>query len=343
MIQDALAKVTRGATLDFTESHAVMTEIMDGSATTTQIAGFLAAFATRNQGTYSIDEISGFASAMREKALNLDAQREVFEIVGTGGDNSGSFNISTTSAIIAASGGMKVAKHGNKAASSKCGAADCLTALGVNVFQSPKRCVELLDKVGICFFFAQMYHESMKRVAPIRKELGVRTIFNLLGPLTNPAKPTTQLLGTYDPSLNEFFAQALSNLGVKRGMVVSGRERLDEISLCGATAVCELNSGTLRTYDITPEEFGFTRCAKEDLLGGSPQENARITLDILNGKKGPKRNATLMNAGASLYLGGKAESVKEGIALAEELVDSGKALDVLNKFIEISNLPEETI
>ncbi len=256
---------------------------------------------------------------------------ELFEIVGTGGDNAHSFNISTTSAIVAAAGGMKVAKHGNRAASSLCGTADCLEALGVNISQSPKRCVELLNEVGMCFFFAQKYHSSMKYVGAIRKELGFRTVFNILGPLTNPGTPSMQLLGVYDEYLVKPLAQVLISLGVKRGMVVYGQDKLDEISMSAPTTVCEIRDGWFRSSVITPEEFGFSRCTKEDLKGGTPEENAAITLAILNGEKGHKRNAVLMNAGAALYIGGKAESMAEGINLAAELIDSGKALATLKQ------------
>ena len=268
---------------------------------------------------------------------------ELFEIVGTGGDNAHSFNISTTSALVAAAGGMKVAKHGNRAASSKCGTADCLEALGVNILQSPAKCMELLNTAGICFFFAQKYHTSMKYVGAIRKELGFRTVFNILGPLTNPAVPTTQLLGVYDGYLVEPLAQVLINLGIKRGMVVYGQDKLDEISLSAPTTICEIKDGWFKSSVITPEDFGLQRCRKEDLRGGTPEENAEITRSILRGEKGPKRDAVLMNAGASLYIGGKAGSMKDGIILAAQLIDSGKAAETLNRLITVSNRPEEEI
>ncbi|MDY5884112.1 MAG: anthranilate phosphoribosyltransferase, partial [Roseburia sp.] len=286
------------------------------------------------------DEIAGCAAAMRDHATKVDTGMDIFEIVGTGGDNAQSFNISTTSALVAAAGGMKVAKHGNRAASSKCGTADCLEALGVNIQQSPNRCKELLEEVGMCFFFAQKYHTSMKYVGAIRKELGFRTVFNILGPLTNPGMPSMQLLGVYDEYLVVPLAQVLISLGVKRGMVVYGQDKLDEISMSAPTTVCEIRDGWFKSYVITPEEFGFERCTKEDLKGGTPEENAKITRDILNGKKGHKRNAVLMNAGAALYLGGKADSFKEGVALAAELIDSGKAAKTLEGLIEVSNRPE---
>ena len=269
--------------------------------------------------------------------MRVDSGMELFEIVGTGGDNAQSFNISTTSALVAAAGGMKVSKHGNRAASSKGGTADCLEALGVNIQQSPEKCIELLNEVGMCFFFAQKYHASMKYVGAIRKELGFRTVFNILGPLTNPGSPAMQLLGVYDEYLVQPLAQVLINLGVKRGMVVYGQDKLDEISMSSPTTVCEFKDGWMKNYVISPEDFGLTRCAKAELVGGTPEENAQITLAILKGEKGSKRDAVLMNAGAALYIGGKAESMKEGIRLAAELIDSGAALATLNKLIEVSN------
>ena len=292
---------------------------------------------TKSARAETTDEIAGCAAAMREKATRGEAGDSLFEIVGTGGDNAHSFNISTTSAIVAASGGMKVAKHGNRAASSKSGTADCLEALGVNIDQSPEKCVELLDKVGMCFFFAQKYHTSMKYVGAIRRELGFRTVFNILGPLTNPGHPSMQLLGVYDEYLVQPLAQVLMNLGVKRGMVVYGQDKLDEISLSAPTTVCQFQDGWMKNYVITPEQFGFTRCTKQDLVGGTPEENAAITRGILAGEKGPKRDAVLLNAGAALYIGGKAETLEDGIRLAAELIDSGRAAQTLEKLIEVSN------
>jgi anthranilate phosphoribosyltransferase len=263
---------------------------------------------------------------------------DTFEIVGTGGDNAQSFNISTTSAFVAAAGGMKVSKHGNRAASSKSGTADCLEALGANISLEPEKCVQLLKETGFCFFFAQKYHTSMKYVGPIRKELGIRTVFNILGPLTNPVRPKRQLLGVYDESLVEPLAHVLTSLGVKNGMVVYGREKLDEISAAGPTLVCEFKNGEYKTYDIKPEDFGFASCTKEDLVGGTPAENAQITRDILSGKEqGPKRTTVLLNAGAALYIGEKASTLAEGIKLAAELIDSGAALKTLDAFVEASN------
>ncbi|MDD6035329.1 MAG: anthranilate phosphoribosyltransferase [Lachnospiraceae bacterium] len=337
MIKEAIVKIVNKEDLTYEEAYTVMNEIMSGETTPTQNAAFLAALSTKSARAETTDEIAGCAAAMRAHATKVNTGMEVFEIVGTGGDNAHSFNISTTAALVAAAGGMKVAKHGNRAASSKCGTADCLEALGVNILQDPEKCVELLQEVGMCFFFAQKYHSSMKYVGAIRKELGFRTVFNILGPLTNPGSPSMQLLGVYDEYLVEPLAQVLIQLGVKRGMVVYGQDKLDEISMSAPTTVCEFKDGWFKTYVITPEEFGFERCTKAELVGGTPEENAGITRAILSGEKGPKRNAVLMNAGAALYIGGKAESMKEGIALAAELIDSGKAAETLERFIAVSN------
>ncbi len=341
MIKEAIVKIVNKEDLTYDEAYAVMNEIMSGETTATQNAAFLAALSTKSARAETADEIAGCAAAMRAHATAVETGMELFEIVGTGGDNAQSFNISTTSALVAAAGGMKVAKHGNRAASSRCGTADCLEALGVNIHQSPARCVELLKEAGICFFFAQKYHTSMKYVGAIRKELGFRTVFNILGPLTNPGKPSLQLLGVYDEYLVEPLAQVLSSLGVRRGMVVYGKDKLDEISLSAPTKICEIRDGWYKTFVAAPEDFGLERCTREDLRGGTPEENAKITLSILSGAEGHKRNAVLMNAGAALYIGGKAGSMKEGIALAAELIDSRRALETLNKLREVSNRPEE--
>lgn len=340
MIKEAIVKIVNKEDLTYDEAYAVMNEIMSGETTPTQNAAFLAALSTKSARAETTDEIAGCAAAMRDHATRVDTGMDIFEIVGTGGDNAHSFNISTTSALVAAAGGMKVAKHGNRAASSQCGTADCLEALGVNIQQSPAKCIELLSEVGMCFFFAQKYHTSMKYVGAIRKELGFRTVFNILGPLTNPGSPSMQLLGVYDGYLVEPLAQVLVDLGVKRGMVVYGMDKLDEISLSAPTRVCEIRDGWFKSSIITPEDFGFERCTKDDLKGGTPAENAAITRAILGGEKGHKRNAVLMNAGASLYIGGKADSMRDGIALAADIIDSGKALVTLEKFIEVSNRPE---
>ncbi|MGN1084491.1 MAG: anthranilate phosphoribosyltransferase [Lachnospiraceae bacterium] len=337
MIKEAIVKIVDKQDLTYDEAYAVITEIMSGETTPTQNAAFLAALSTKSTKAETIEEITGCAAAMRDRAVKVPNTLDLLEIVGTGGDGAHSFNISTTTAIVAASAGIKVAKHGNRAASSDCGTADCLEALGVNISLEPEKCLELLEKVGFCFFFAQKYHTSMKYVGPIRKELGIRTVFNILGPLTNPASPKRQLLGVYDRSLVEPLAQVLMRLGVQKGMVVYGQDKLDEISLSAPTVISEFADGWFRTYEITPEQFGFARCRKEDLAGGTPAENAAITRAILSGEKGHKRNAVLLNAGAALLIGGKAASMEEGIRLAGELLDSGAAMQTLEKLIQLSN------
>ncbi len=334
MIKEAIVKLVNKKDLTFDEAYQVMNEIMNGETSQTQNAAFLAAMSTKSAKAETIDEISGCAEAMREHAIKVPHQDEVLEIVGTGGDHAHSFNISTTSAFIIAAAGIKIAKHGNRAASSQSGTADCLEALGVNIQQDPEACVKLLENPGMCFFFAQKYHTSMKYVGAIRKELGVRTVFNILGPLTNPIRPDYMLLGVYDEYLVETLAKVLSSLGVKRGMVVYGMDKLDEISMSAPTKICELKDGWYRTYVVTPEQFGFERCDKEELVGGTPQENAQITRDILAGKlTGPKRNTVLMNAGAAIYIGGKADSFEAGVAKAAELIDNGEALKKLEAFV----------
>ena len=334
MIKEAIVKIVNKEDLSYKEAYCVMNEIMSGETTPTQNAAFLAALSTKSAKAETSEEIAGCAAAMRAHAVQVETGMDVMEIVGTGGDGAHSFNISTTAALVTAAGGVKVAKHGNRAASSQSGTADCLEALGVNIQQSPQRCVELLNEVGMCFFFAQKY------VGAIRKELGFRTVFNILGPLTNPGSPKLQLLGVYDEYLVQPLAQVLISLGVRRGMVVYGQDKLDEISASAPTTVCEFQDGWYKTYTMTPEDFGLTRCQKADLVGGTPAENARITRAVLAGEKGPKRNAVLLNAGAALYIGGKAETAADGVALAAELIDSGKAAQVLEALIEVSNRPE---
>lgn len=337
MIQEAIVKIVDKQDLTYDEAYAVMNEIMSGETTQVQNAAFLAALSTKSTKAETIDEISGCAAAMREHALKAEHRDGLMEIVGTGGDGAHSFNISTTAALVVASAGVKVAKHGNRAASSSCGTADCLEALGVNIDQTPEKCSELLDTAGMCFFFAQKYHTSMKYVGSIRKELGIRTVFNILGPLTNPASPDMQLLGVYDESLVEPLARVLTSLGVKKGMVVYGQDKLDEISMSAPTTVCEFKDGTYLSYVIKPEDFGLVRCNKSDLIGGSPAENAAITRAILAGEQGPRRDAVLMNAGAALYIAGKAATIAEGIRLAAAQIDCGAAAKTLEELVTVSN------
>ena len=338
MIKEAIVKIVNKGDLTYDEAYTVMNEIMSGQTTATQNAAFLAALSTKSARAETKDEIAGCAAAMRDHATRVHTDLPIFEIVGTGGDNARSFNISTTSAIVAASGGVKVAKHGNRAASSNSGTADCLEALGVNIDQSPAKCIELLNEVGMCFFFAQKYHTSMKYVGAIRRELGFRTVFNILGPLTNPASPKMQLLGVYDEYLAEPLAQVLIDLGVRRGMVVFGQDKLDEISMSAPTTICEFKDGWYKKYTVKPEDFGLERCTKAELTGGTPSENAEITRSILRGDAhGAKRNAVLMNAGAALFIAGKTDSMSDGIRLAGELIDSGAAINTLEGLIEVSN------
>ena len=330
MIKECLIKIVNKEDLSYEEAYQVMHEIMSGETTPTQNAAFLAALSTKSTKAETIPEIYGCADAMRQHALNVPHDLDVLDIVGTGGDGAHSFNISTTSAFVLAAGGVKVAKHGNRAASSKSGTADCLEALGITIQLTPEQCIGLLHEVGLCFMFAQTYHTSMKYVGAIRKELGFRTVFNILGPLTNPAHPTMQLLGVYDESLVEPLAKVLTQLGVKHGMVVYGQDKLDEISLSAPTSVCEFHEGTFKSYTITPPDFGLNYCTKADLVGGTPIENAAITRAILEGKEhGPKRDVILLNAGAGLYVAGKADTLAAGIQLAASLIDSGAALSKL--------------
>lgn len=337
-IGEAIKKIVDREDLTREEANSVMHEIMSGQTSAVQNAALLAALSTKSSTMETADEIAGCAEAMRSHAVKVDTPYETLEIVGTGGDHAGSFNISTTAAIVAAAGGVKVSKHGNRAASSQCGTADALEALGINIRQEPERAALMIEKGNMAFLFAQLYHPSMKYVGPIRKELGIRTVFNILGPLTNPASPSMQLLGVYDEALVEPLAKVLMNLGVKDGMVVYGEDRLDEISLSSETLVCEFHDGQSQTYTIKPEQFGLIRCAKDDLKGGDPNENAAIIRSILSGEISPKRDAVLLNAGAALYLAHKAESMQEGIELAASLIDNGSALAKLEELRMLSNL-----
>ncbi len=339
MIKEAIQKIVRKGDLSYEEAYEVMNEIMDGKTTATQNAAFLAALSTKSTRAETIDEISGCAAAMREHATPVPHPgMQVLEIVGTGGDGSNSFNISTTSAFVIAAAGVKVAKHGNRAASSKSGTADVQEALGVNISQDPAKALEMLDKVGFAFLFAQKYHAAMKYVGPIRKELGFRTVFNILGPLTNPANPDFFLLGVYDGYLVEPVAKVLDKLGVKNAVVVYGEDHLDEVSPSAPTLVCELKNGYYRTTKICPEDFGLARGTKEELVGGTAEENAEITKGILSGAiQGTKRNAVLLNAGLALYVAQAAPTMEAGIAKAAEMIDSGAAYKKMEEYIALSN------
>lgn len=335
MIRESIIKLSKKQNLGYEEAEAVMDEIMSGKATPVQMSAYLTALALKGE---TIEEITASAAGMRAHCIKLLHDMDVLEIVGTGGDGSNSFNISTTASLVIAAGGVPVAKHGNRAASSKSGAADVLEALGVKITIPPEKSEKLLKTIGICFLFAQNYHIAMKYVAPIRKELGIRTVFNILGPLSNPAGANMELMGVYDKALVQPLAQVMANLGVTRGMVVYGQDSLDEISMSAPTSVCEIKDGTFTSYELTPEQFGYTRCEKETLQGGTPQENAAITRAILEGREsGAKRQAVCLNAGAALYIAGKADTMEAGVKMAESLIDSGAALKKLEEFIEKSN------
>lgn len=334
MIKEAIITLSKKEDLSYDTAVAVMNEIMSGQATDIQMSAYLTALAMKGE---TIEEITASAAGMRAHAVRLLHDMDVLEIVGTGGDGANSFNISTTSSLVIAAAGVPVAKHGNRAASSKCGAADVLEALGVNITLSPEKSTALLRKIGICFLFAQNYHIAMKYVAPVRRELGIRTVFNLLGPLSNPAGANMEIMGVYDESLVEPLARVMANLGVRSGMVVYGRDKLDEISMSAPTSVCEIKDGGFRSYVIEPEQFGFERCDKAALTGGSPAENAAITRRILEGEQGPRRHAVLLNSAAALYVAGKAADLQEGARLAAEVIDSGRALQKLTDFIRYSN------
>lgn len=335
MIKEAIHKLAKKQDLTFEESEAVMNEIMNGKASPVQMSSYLTALSLKGE---TIDEITGSAFGMRANCIKLLHNMDVLEIVGTGGDGSNSFNISTTSSIIISACGVPVAKHGNRAASSKCGAADLLEALGVNINISPEKSQQLLSDINICFLFAQNYHIAMKYAAPIRKELGIRTVFNILGPLSNPAGANMELMGVYDESLIYPLAKVMQNLGVKKGMVVYGEDKLDEISISAETKICEISGSNLDTYSIKPEDFGYERADKNELAGGEPYENAEITRNILKGiDKGAKKNAVCLNAGAALYIAGKVSNIFDGVQMAEECIKSGSAYTQLEKFILESN------
>ena len=333
MIVEAIGKLLKNEDLDTNMTSVVMDEIMGGEATQSQIASYLTALHMKGE---TIDEITASAGGMRKHALKINHSMDVIDIVGTGGDCAHSINISTLAAIVVSAAGVKVAKHGNRAASSKCGTADVLESLGVNLSPEPDKSLQMLQEIGICFLFAQKYHSAMRYVAPVRKEIRIPTIFNILGPLSNPASANLQLLGVYDESLVEPLAHVLSNLGVKRGMVVFGRDRLDEISMSDSTLICEFSGDDFKTYEITPEQFGFERCKKEELGGGLPAENASIALALFQGERGPKRDAVIINAAAALHIAMEID-ILEAIKIAEEMIDSKKALRQLEQFVMLSN------
>ena len=334
MIKEAILSLSRKEDLSYETAKAVMHEIMTGEATPVQMSAYLTALSLKGE---TITEITASASGMRAHCVRLLHDMDALEIVGTGGDHANTFNISTAAAIITAAAGVPVAKHGNRSASSKCGSADVLEALGVNINISPEKSAALLENIGICFLFAQNYHIAMKYVAPIRRELGIRTVFNILGPLTNPAGAKMELMGVYDRELVEPLAQVLCNLGVQSAMVVHGEDGLDEISLGAPTFVCEVKNGWVRSYTITPEQYGFVRCGKDELKGGTPPENAEILKALLSGEKGAKRDAAIINAAAALVVAERYESIEMAVKVAKDVIDSGKAKKKLDDFIRYSN------
>lgn len=334
MIKEAIAQLVKREDLTSEVMEQVMEEIMTGEATDAQKASFLTALSMKGE---TIDEITSAAKVLRSHCERFLNDMDVLEIVGTGGDGSNTINISTLSSVVVSAAGIPVAKHGNRAASSKCGTADCLEALGVKIDCAPARSAQILKDINLCFLFAQKYHPAMRFVGAVRKEMGIRTLFNVLGPLANPAGATMQLFGVYSEELVEPLAHVLRNLGVKRAMVVYGRDSMDEISLSAETKVCEFKNDEFKSYVIKPEDLGLTRCNKEDLVGGTPQENAAIVNDILGGAKGPKTDVVLLNAGAAIYLVSDGITLKDGIEKAREIIVSGKAKKQLEKFIEETN------
>lgn len=334
MIKEAIAQLVKREDLTSEVMEQVMEEIMTGEATDAQKASFLTALSMKGE---TIDEITSAAKVLRSHCERFLNDMDVLEIVGTGGDGSNTINISTLSSVVVSAAGIPVAKHGNRAASSKCGTADCLEALGVKIDCAPARSAQILKDINLCFLFAQKYHPAMRFVGAVRKEMGIRTLFNVLGPLANPAGATMQLFGVYSEELVEPLAHVLRNLGVKRAMVVYGRDSMDEISLSAETKVCEFKNDEFKSYVIKPEDLGLTRCNKEDLVGGTPQENAAIVNDILGGAKGPKTDVVLLNAGAAIYLASDGITLKDGIEKAREIIVSGKAKKQLKEFIEETN------
>lgn len=334
MIKEAILKLAKSEDISYSMAEESMNEIMCGKATDVQMSSYLTALSMKGE---TIDEITASAASLRNHCIKLLPDMDVLEIVGTGGDGSNSFNISTISSLVISAGGVPVAKHGNRAASSKCGSADVLESLGVNIELSPDESTKLLEKIGICFLFAQNYHIAMKYVAPIRRELGIPTIFNILGPLSNPAGANMEVIGVYDQSLVLPLAMVIHNLGVKDAMIVYGQDKLDEISISAPTSVCEIKNNKFSQYTLNPEDYGFELYPKSEISGGSPKLNASIGLSILNGEEGAKRDAVLLNSAAGLYIGGKVNNLEKGINLAEKLIDSGKAKEQLENFVEMSN------
>lgn len=336
MIQQTIHKTMNRQDLTYDEALQTMKEIMTGEASQVQMAAFLTALRMKGE---TITEITACAEGMRHVGTHLQPDGEVLEIVGTGGDEVGTFNISTTAAFVIAAAGIAVAKHGNRSVSSKSGAADILEKLGVNLMLEPDQGKRVLDETDMVFLFAQKYHTAMKNVGPVRKEMGERTVFNILGPLTNPANATRQLLGVYDGDLVEKLAEVLMNLGVTRGMAVHGSDGLDEITVTGPTHCCEIRDGKLSSFDISPEQFGLKTYPLQDIIGGSPEENAQIAKDILSGKEqGAKRDIVILNAGMGIYLGRDDISMEDAVKKAAEMIDNGSAYEKMQAFVKATQV-----
>lgn len=335
-MKEAIAKVAEGNNLTEQEARGVMSEMLEGAGTQAQIAAFLALERIKGE---SLDELVGFASVLRDKADTISPKIDNYvDLVGTGGDRTFTFNVSTTAAFAVAGAGLPVAKHGNRSISSKSGAGDVLEALGVNIMAEPQRVEQCVEEVGIGFMFAQLFNRSMKYVGQARSEMGIRTVFNILGPLANPSRAKNMVVGVYSPALTEKVAMVMSRLGVERALIVSGADNMDEITLTGPTTVSEIQNGSVRTYELTPEQFGMQTASLEQLRGGDGLLNAQITRDILSGKeRGPKRDIVLLNAGAALYIGGVAKSMETGVKLAAEAIDRGAAYGKLQALIAVSN------
>ena len=334
MIQEAIATITEGRSLSSEEAEAVMTEIMEGQATPAQFGALVTGLRLKGE---TVDEITGFARVMRSKAQPLSLSQDVVDTCGTGGDGTGTFNVSTAAALVVAGAGQAVAKHGNRAASSKCGSADVLTELGVRIELNAQQVAECVDRANIAFMFAPVFHPSMKFAAAPRREIAIRTVFNILGPLTNPAHPKFQVLGVSDPRLIENMARALARLGATHALVVHGPSGLDELALNGPSTVCELRDGWTTSYELSPEDVGLVSAPIEAILGGDAAENAAILRSVLDGETGPKRDIVLFNAGAALYVSGKSAHIKSGVLLAAQSIDSGAAKTALSRLVEVTN------
>jgi anthranilate phosphoribosyltransferase len=335
-MKEAINKVVAGNDLTMDEAKEVMNIMLSGDATQAQLGGFLTALRLKGE---AIDEIVGFATVMQESAKHVEPKinKDIIDLVGTGGDGANTFNISTTSALVACGAGVHIAKHGNRAISSKSGAADVLESLGVNIMLDVDMVEKCIDEVGMGFMFAPMFNQAIKNVGQARKDIGIRTVFNILGPVSNPSRAKGAVIGVYSESLTEPLAKAMLAMGVERAVVVCGNGCVDEITTVGKTYVSEIKDGNVTSYYISPDDYGIAYAVNDDIKGGEGKENAEITLNILKGEKSPKRDIVIMNAGAAIYVAGLADSIGEGIKMAEESIDSGKAMEKLKDLVEFTN------